>query len=416
MKKHIPIIVSIIFLSTTGFSQTLEEYFRIAAENNPGLHAVFNEYQAALQKVPQVSTLPDPQFSFGYFLSSAETRVGPQLVKLSISQMFPWFGTLEAQGNAASLSAKAKFQNFIDQRNKLYLRVANAYYPIYELKSFIRIEKENIRILESYKTIANQKFENGSGTMVDVLRADIMLEEARTELRILEDKERPLVVTFNKLLDRPDNTEVIIKETITPATLAENVDARSLIESNPKVKGLDYKLQASKTTELAARKQSLPSVGIGLDYIIVGKRDDISLPDNGKDVVAPMISVSLPIFRKKYTASVREAQLMQESYANQIEDETNRLVSEYETALFEVQQQAQLLSLYEQQIQTTRQALDLLSTSYGNSGKEFEELLRTLQQLLKYRKMSTSALARHHIALQKINYLTSKKYSHENNR
>jgi outer membrane protein, heavy metal efflux system len=77
---------------------------------------------------------------------------------------------------------------------------------------------------------------------------------------------------------------------------------------------------------------------------------------------------------------------------------------------FEIQQQLQLLSLYEQQIQTSQQSLNLLFTSYGNSGKEFEEVLRMQQQLLKYQKMRATALAQYHIAVEKINYLTSKTY------
>jgi outer membrane protein TolC len=124
----------------------------------------------------------------------------------------------------------------------------------------------------------------------------------------------------------------------------------------------------------------------------------------------PMVSVSIPIFRSKYNASVKEAQLMQESYTHQKQEVANTLISEYEMVWFQVQQQAQLLSLYEQQIQTSQQSLNLLFTSYGNSGKEFEEVLRMQQQLLKYQKMSATALAQYHIAVEKINYLTSKTY------
>ncbi|PIZ06662.1 MAG: TolC family protein, partial [Flavobacteriales bacterium CG_4_10_14_0_8_um_filter_32_5] len=115
-------------------------------------------------------------------------------------------------------------------------------------------------------------------------------------------------------------------------------------------------------------------------------------------------------FRGKYNASVKEAQLMQESYTYQKEEMTNSLLSNYEMAWFEIQQQQQLLELYEQQIQTTQQSLNLLFTSYGNSGKEFEEVLRMQQQLLKYQKMRATALTQYQIAVAKINYLTSKTY------
>ncbi|MDF1573346.1 MAG: TolC family protein [Bacteroidales bacterium] len=416
MKNYIAIIIAMFLYSTVGFAQTLDDYFQIAAENNPGLQAVYKDYEAALQKVPQVSTLPDPVFSFAYFVSPAETRVGPQVAKFSLTQMFPWFGTLKAQGNAAALMAEAKFQSFMDVRNKLYYRVASAYYPLYELKNWIRIEQENIRILESYKTITNQKFKNGNGTMVDVLRVDIILKDAQTNLDILRNKEKPLATTFNKLLNRPENELVLLSDTLIAEILSENFRKDSLIASNPKLKALDLKFEAGKAAEVAARKQGLPKLGIGLDYVMVSERTDISLPDNGKDILMPMVSVSIPIFRAKYNASVKEAQLMQESYTLQKQEVENTLISEYEMVWFQVQQQLQLVSLYEQQLQTSQQSLNLLFTSYGNSGKEFEEVLRMQQQLLKYQKLSATALAQYEIAVANINYLTSKTYRNENNR
>ena len=212
------VLITILFLWLAAFNfahaQTLEEFFKIAAENNPGLRAEYKAYEAALQKVPQVSSLPDPTFSFGYFIESVETRVGPQKAKFSLTQMFPWFGTLKAQGDAAALMADAKFQAFLDTRNKLYYEVAAAYYPFYELNRIRKIERDNITILETYKAIALQKFQNGAGTMVNVLRVDIMLKDAQTNLRILDDKEKPLLAAFNQLLNRAQNEPVPVVDSL----------------------------------------------------------------------------------------------------------------------------------------------------------------------------------------------------------
>ena len=173
---------------------------------------------------------------------------------------------------------------------------------------------------------------------------------------------------------------------------------------------LDLKILAGEASELAAHKQGLPKLGVGLDYVMVGKRSDATLTDNGRDVLMPMISITIPIFRSKYNASVKETQLMQESYSYQKEEVANGLLSNYELIWFEIKQQQQLLSLYKQQMQTLQQSLNLLYTAYGNSGKEFEEVLRMQQQLLKYQKMKATALSQYQIALAKINYITAKTY------
>ncbi|MEP2774044.1 MAG: TolC family protein [Fulvivirga sp.] len=409
-------LIILVFLGTSvSQAQTLDDYFKIAAENNPGLQAKYREFEAALQRVPQVTTLPDPSFSFGYFISPVETRVGPQRARFSLTQMFPWFGTLRAQGDAAALMAEAKYQAFLDARNRLYYQVAAAYYPLYELNQWKEIERENIEILESYKTIANKKFENGAGTMVDFLRVDIMLKDATTNLSILNDKEAPLLTRFNKLLNREEDALVIVEDSLVAQALSDNFRKDSLLTKNPVLEELDLKIASSEASEEVAYKQGLPKFGLGLDYVLVGERTDLASDmaapqGNGKNAMMPMVSVSIPIFRSKYKAAVKEAQLMQESYSLQKEDFANTLTSSYEMAWFEIQQQQELLQLYDQQIQESNQALNLLFTAYGNSGNEFEEVLRMQQQLLKYEKMKATAETQYQIALAKLNYLTAKTY------
>ncbi|MGZ0014665.1 TolC family protein [Yeosuana sp. AK3] len=403
------IIITLILFSGLGLqAQTLEDYFKIAAENNPGLLSQYKEFEAALQKVPQVSTLPDPSVSFGYFISPVETRVGPQKARFSLTQMFPWFGTLKAQGDAATLMAEAKYQSFLDAKNKLYYEVSAAYFPLYELREWMKIEEKNIAILESYKTISNSKFKNGNGTLIDVLRVDIMLKEAKTNLEILNKKERPLLASFNKLLNREEAEPVTIVDTIEIEPMPLSYGKDSLVVDHPLLNSLDLKVKAGEASERAAIKQGLPKFGVGLDYVMVDERTDMALPDNGKDVFMPMVTVSLPIFRGKYKAAVKEAQLMQESYSLQKTEMANSLNSNYEMALFDIQQQTDLISLFGQQIVESEQALNLLFTSYGNSGKDFEEVLRMQQQLLKYDKLKTTALSQYRIAIAKLNYITAK--------
>lgn len=404
------IIITVILFSGLGLqAQTLEDYFKIAAENNPGLLSQYKEFEAALQKVPQVSTLPDPSFSFGYFVSPVETRVGPQQARFSLTQMFPWFGTLKAQGDAATLMAEAKYQSFLDAKNKLYFDVSAAYFPLYELREWMKIEERNIAILESYKTISNSKFKNGNGTLVDVLRVDIMLKEAKTNLAILNKKESPLKAAFNKLLNRDEMQPVVIADSIVVEPVLSDYNKDALTVDHPLLNSIDLKTKASEASERAAIKQGFPKLGLGLDYVMVGERTDMTLVDNGKDVLMPMLTVTLPIFRGKYKAAVKEAQLMQESYSFQKKEIANSLNSNYEMALFDIRQQTDLVSLFDEQIEKSKQALNLLYTAYGNSGKDFEEVLRMQQQLLKYDKLKITALSQYRIAMAKLDYITAKK-------
>lgn len=408
MKKIIITLLATLSFTLVTSAQTLEEYFQMAAENNPGLQAKYKNFEAVMQRVSQASSLPDPNLSFGYFISPVETRVGPQQARFSLTQMFPWFGTLWAQEDAATLLAEARYQQFLDARNKLYYQVSAAYYPLYELQRLIAIETENQRILSSYKEIATVQFENGKDSMVDVLRVDIMLKDAVTELSILTKKRKPLETQLNNLLNQEESEPVLISDTLFTKEIDQEFRKDSLLVAHPLLEELELKIKASEAQELAATKQGLPKFGVGLDYVIVGDRTDMALPDNGKDVFMPMVTMSLPIFRGKYKAAQKEAQLMQESYALQKEDVSNQLVSSYEMIQFDIQQQLELLQLYDSQIEESRQSLNLLYSAYSNSGKDFEEVLRMQQQILKYERLKASAIAAYHIALAKLDYITAK--------
>ncbi|KYG77252.1 transporter [Roseivirga spongicola] len=414
MKKIICLSGLIMLLSLQVQAQTLEEYFVQAAKNNPSLQAKYKSFEALLEKIPQVNSLPDPTLSFGYFISPVETRVGPQRARLSFNQMFPWFGTLKASGDVAALNADAQYQSFLDERNKLYYKVAAAFYPLYELNRWLELERENAEILESYKRIATTKFKNTEGSLVDALRVDLMLKDSQTNIEILEEKKLPLLSLFNQLLNRDEFEPVETPDSLLIPDDPEVYPKDSVYKNNPVIQELEYKINASKAQEILAEKQGLPKLGLGLDYMIVGTRDDLasgtSIADDGQDALMPMVSFSIPLYRGKYRAAKKEAQLKQQAYTLQRVNTINTLTSGYEMGIFELSQQSQLVALYHEQIDQTKQVLNLLLTAYGNSGKEFEEVLRVQQQLLKYQKMKATALMKYHISLAKLQYLTAKKF------
>jgi cobalt-zinc-cadmium efflux system outer membrane protein len=137
------LVISILFFAFNAKGQSINDYFVIAAENNPELKATYKEFEASMQRIPQVSSLPDPSFSMEYLVSPAS----PENMRLTLSQMFPWFGILKAQKNASTLLAESKYQAFLNSKNQLLYQVATVYYPLYELNKMKNIEQENIKIL-----------------------------------------------------------------------------------------------------------------------------------------------------------------------------------------------------------------------------------------------------------------------------
>lgn len=409
MRKYI-YIISILAAGSLS-AQTLDDYLQTALENSPGIEARKTEVQAALQRLPQVKALPEPTVTAGYFLNHMILPEGNQRGTLSAMQMFPWPGTLKAMENEGARMADVKSQAVVVAQNELVFKVRSAWYPLLEVEEKIRIQQELLRLLETDKELATVMFQQGMAPMVDPIRADIMIDEVKTELALLEQKRRPLEVAFNRLLNRDDNLPVTISGTLPEPVTGAAARRDSLIANNPVLAVFDKQIQAAIAEEKVADYMRKPMIGAGLQYMPQVKRKggDLDLPPNtGRDMVMPMFSVTVPIWKKKYNAAVEERRLMQVMYADMKQDMQNDLAAMYEMTFYELEKMAQMVGLLNTQMVKTQQAVDLVLAAYSNAGQDFEEVLRLQQQLFRYRTEKVSAQTEFQLMQVKLDYLTGK--------
>ncbi len=407
MKKIYLILVMMLSLASAYSADTvLNNYLEEAAKNNPALKAKFNEYLAALEKVPQVSSLPDPKLTFGYFISPVETRTGPQSFSLSLAQMYPWFGQLDYQGRVASEMAKAKLEQFRDLKYRLFSDVKKLWYRLYELDQKIRLTKDNIFIVESFKELATVKFEAGKASMVDIIRTDLELDELNNNLKYLEDSKEPLFAKFRQLLNNR-KAEIEIATTIDAESISISKEAAydSIIASNPKLRKLDYESKSWENKSIAAEKAGYPNITFGLNYVNINPRTDLNPARNGADAVMPMLGISLPIYRGKYDAAVQEATINQQVVADTRIDLENKLKADFEGYYRDYADAVRRVDLYKSQLILAGQALNLLVTAYSTDGKDFEEILRIERKILYYQLQLEEAMADRNVYVADINYL-----------
>lgn len=405
--KRIGIVTVFLIQALCGNTQNLDIYLENATQNNPKLKAKYVEFEAAMQQVEQVKFLDDPTFSFGYFISPVETRVGAQRMKFSLSQMFPWFGTLQARQDLASQMAESKYQEFLAEKLRLQRDVKNAYYPLIELKRHISLERENLKLLKTYKELVNIQYSNGKGTMVDVLRAEIKIEDAENNIVLLQEKWSPLKAKFNALLNLPSDTTIALDtfySNKTPLLFIED----SIYIDNPALASFDAKIKATEGRIELAKKASMPKVGIGLDYVVVSKRGISTLVDDGKDIVMPMATLSIPLYRSKYKAAIKEASLSQEALQLNKKEYENNLSNAYFLANYNLTKSLEYMKLYKSEIVKTKSILDLLLVSYTTSGKDFVEILRTQQKLLGYQLKLETQTKEYYSAIAQLEFLMNK--------
>jgi len=408
IKKIFFFSVLMLLVSSAFGQEHLKNYLEVAAKNNPGLKAKFSNYMAAMEKVPQVGTLPDPSFAFSYFVQPVETRVGPQNWKFSLSQSFPWFGLLSAKEDVATEMANAKYEVFENAKSNLFFEVKTAYYNYYFIEKAIEITKENIQILEVFKRLSLVKIEAGKASIVDELRVELELNDLRNQLALLKDTRLALQIQFNNLLNTEINNKISVPIILwqDELSLDKQTVLNSIYSSNHQLKSIDHKLSAFVNQEIVAQKEGLPKFTVGLGYTIISKNAGSSFSDNGKDAfLFPSIGIKIPLYRTKYKALIKEAKYMQEAEVFKKEDKKNSLSTVYENTHKNYSDSDRRILLNKKQIGIAKKVLDVLITSYSTDSKDFEEVLRIERQLLKYELAYQKALIDKNAATAFVNYL-----------
>jgi len=409
MKKYIYIIGFCLLIPLVASAQQeLDNYLVIAAENNPGLQVKFKEYMAALEVAPQVNALPDPQAAFAYFISPVETRVGPQQFRFSASQMFPWFGTLQAKENVANQAAKEKYEAFLESKSRLFNEVRSNYYNIYFNRRAIEITAENLGILGSFKKLANIKVETGKVSAVDGYRIEMEIGDMENGLALLKDNQHLLEVMFVNLLNADSELEISTPEILWTRGIGLRKDQvwDTINSNNHQLLAISLQQDGLTFRKELAEKTGKPDFSIGFGYTMVGQGEDNLA---GTDAfVFPNIGITIPLYRNKYRAMVNEVVYLQEAKESEKIDKINFLEILLEKSWKDYMDSDRRIELYINQQELAEQSLKLLETEYATGNKNFEEILRMERKLLAYGLELEKARSDKQAAISFINSLMGK--------
>jgi len=146
-------------------------------------------------------------------------------------------------------------------------------------------------------------------------------------------------------------------------------------------------------------------VGLGVNYSLINKSPMSTSEMNGSDMIMPMVTVTLPIYRKKYKAMQAEAGLMKTATVQGIQSTANSLQTQYYEAVQNYQDAQRRITLFARQDQLANQSLNILMKSFSASGAGLTDLLRIRQQTLDYELKQVDAVADFNTAIAKLNRL-----------
>ncbi|WP_435132088.1 TolC family protein [Formosa sp. A9] len=399
-------LVSVLTYSWSLNAQHLETLISIGLANNPEIQKFDLQYQIASEKVNEVNALPNTEVVVGYFVSPPETRTGPQVVKVSVKQMIPWFGSVTSRSKYAASLADVQYETIAIAKRKLLSTVSQSYYNMWAIKAKQAVFSQQIALLKNYEKWALTAVEVSKASVVDVLKIQIRQNDVEQLNAVLEQEYLAEQSRLNLLLNRSEKQQINITDTLIMPEVADLNTENMVTALHPELLQYDKLYESVEQSELLNQKERAPMVGFGLDYITVNKRNDMPIDNNGKDIIMPMLSLSIPVFNKGFTSKTKQNELKKlELNADKLAKK-NALETVLEQAVNARNSAKISFETATKNLEKAKDAERLLLTAYETETVNFNDVLDIQELQLKFQINNIEAVKNYYTQQNIIKYLS----------
>ena len=384
------VIVALVVAVQPARAQTpeLETLVAEALDRNPALQVARHRRSAVEQRGPQVASYPDPTLAYTRWLSSPETRVGPQRNVLAFGQKIPYPGKLSLRGDMSGEETAAETARIQTIARDITHEVKRIYYDLYRVDRSLRILDDYLVLLETFTGAAEEKYAAGGGTQADVLKSHVEASEVLKRRIALEGERSGLAARLNGVLGRTSGTPVDRVTAIVTTRYArpESLVVERALAVRQELEAVDARIRRDELGVRLARLGSRPDFTVQASYVTVPKIGSNTASDAGKDAFGIMLNVNLPLFRKRIRAGVQEAMARVEESRYIRENIRDTVAAEVAEAYGWLRHSGRALDVYEQGLiaQAENSVLATLA-AYQTGQMDFLDLLDAERMVLRTR-------------------------------
>lgn len=271
-------------------SLTLESAIRLALESNPQLRAAGSQIASASGRAFQSRLWPNPDLE----LSASEWPIGgggfsdsERLV--GMSQTVPFPGKKKLDGSIGTLGVRIGEAEYSVRRVELVRDVKTSFFEVLAAGRLVEVARELVGVAESSAATARKRVQAGAAADQEQLRAEIPLEQAKTELAGFQREQEIARLKLAMVLGRPD-----LQGATVSGALAETADLAVLDEGperwlarHPSVAAARASKERAEMELRRARLEPYPDVKLGA----AGGQDF----GGGGSIVQFTLSVPVPI-------------------------------------------------------------------------------------------------------------------------
>ncbi|QDS92005.1 outer membrane channel protein [Roseimaritima multifibrata] len=366
----------------------VEEFVQRAIAAHPELIAARHRISAERARIPQARALPDPQFNNTFWpiqdqaLQTAGGRVGNQM---SLTQGVPWHKKRETKAAIAARQAHIAEAEYERMERAIVAGTKQAYYEVWYAVQAIQVLEETQGLVEDLREIADASYRTG-GRQQDALRARIeadRLEDQQLRLRQQLETAQADLATF---IQSPASEIPPVTAELHLEDLSGHLDEWILAAENcnPELKGLAWEVERDRQAERLACLQKYPDLQFGVNWSLISDDYNVLSPvADGHDNINFSVGTTLPIWRSKIQAGIREANHRRASTSQRLEAKRDSLEGRLRSLLSQVHRIEDQRQLYRQRIiPRTEETLQLVIADYQGSRTDFSSVIEVYRELL----------------------------------
>jgi cobalt-zinc-cadmium efflux system outer membrane protein len=270
---------------------SLREAIAMALEKNPGLRASGARRDAASGRAQQAGKWSNPELELsaedwpvdqGNGLSDAKQLIG-------ISQALPYPGKKSLDRRIGGAGVKLSGAELAVRRTEVVRDVKAGFYRVLAAERMVEVSGKLVSVAESAASTARKRVDAGGAAYQEQLRAEVQLEQARTELT---ERQRELATArqvLAALLGRPEMKWARLAGTLTETldTALLDVQEDDWLPQHPSAAAAQANVERAELEARRARLEKYPDVKLGVAGGRIGATDE--------SIVQVSVSIPLPV-------------------------------------------------------------------------------------------------------------------------
>jgi cobalt-zinc-cadmium efflux system outer membrane protein len=389
-----------------GAPASLRELVQEAEQHNPEIAASFHAWQASRNVPKQVSALPETllsveQFSVGSprpfsgYSNSEFAYIG-----FGASQDIPYMGKRALRGRVAGHESDSMEAQTDSVRSTVVGNLKVICFRLAYIQQTLGSLQRSNGLLNQVEEATEARYRVGQGNQQDVLKAQLQHTKILQEIAHHHQEEGLLEAQIKQLLGRSQESSDVVTETLRvrplPYTAAELL--RKARDQNPDVRSKNASVRQQETQVELAHKNFRPDFNVQYTYQHTASQF--------RDYYMATFGIRLPN-RGRQRAELAEAQQNQERAQNELDAESQRVLSEVQQQYVRAKTSEERLKIFSDGLVPQSEAtFQSALSAYQSNRQDFESLLSGFLDVLNLDLEYRSEFAEHESALAELERLT----------